>query len=70
MTDANVNLLLSGLNRKGFVAAICNFIFQHSGNSVHADHPIFKTMKIFFMRIKEKRGGFTLPHGVKTVKYE
>lgn len=60
MSDVHAILLLSCPDRKGLVAKISNFIFNHNGNIVHADQHTSKRGKIFFMRIEWELKGFAL----------
>lgn len=61
MSQANAILLLSCPDRKGIVASVSNFIFQHNGNIVHAAQHTTQTSKIFFMRIEWELEGFDIP---------
>ncbi len=54
-------LLLSCPDRRGIVATVSNFIFNHNGNIVHAAQHTTMTQKIFFMRIEWELEGFDLP---------
>ncbi len=61
MDRANAILLLSCRDRRGIVASVSNFIFQHNGNIVHAAQHTTQTSNIFFMRIEWELEGFTIP---------
>jgi formyltetrahydrofolate deformylase len=65
MNDAlgNANtaiLLLDCPDRRGIVAAIANFIYDHGGNILHADQHQDNRLKLFFMRIEWDLEGFDL----------
>ncbi len=47
-------------DRKGIVAAIANFLFQHDGNIVHADHHEDAANGLFFLRVEWDLTDFTL----------
>lgn len=47
-------------DRKGIVAAIANFLFEHNGNIVHADQHEDGGNGLFFMRVEWDLNGFTL----------
>jgi formyltetrahydrofolate deformylase len=61
LNQANAVLLLSCPDRRGIVASVSNFIFQHNGNIVHAAQHTTQTSKIFFMRIEWELDGFDIP---------
>lgn len=61
MSQANAILLLSCPDRRGIVASVSNFIFQHNGNIVHAAQHTTQMSKIFFMRIEWELEGFDIP---------
>ena len=48
----NAILLISCPDKKGIVAKLTNFIFQHNGNIEHADQHIDSESNTFFMRIE------------------
>lgn len=57
---ATAVLLLSCPDKKGIVAEIASFIYQHDGNIVHSDqHTDFET-NTFFMRIEWELDGFCI----------
>ncbi len=60
MEHSNAILLLSCPDRKGLVANLSNFVFQHNGNIVDADQYTSKRGKIFFMRMEWELDGFSL----------
>ncbi|MGH9513434.1 MAG: formyltetrahydrofolate deformylase [Terriglobales bacterium] len=51
MTNSAV-LLISCPDRKGLVAAISDFVFQHNGNILHADEHADETLGLFLMRVE------------------
>jgi formyltetrahydrofolate deformylase len=51
MSDTGV-LLLSCPERKGVVAAVASFIYQHNGNIVRADEHQDPDLKLYFMRVE------------------
>ena len=53
-------LLLSCPDRKGIVASISQFIYEHNGNIVHADQYTDTEKGQFFMRIEWELDGFDL----------
>ncbi len=61
MESHNAILLLTCPDRKGIVASVSNFIFNHNGNIVHAAQHTTETDKIFFMRIEWELNGFDIP---------
>jgi formyltetrahydrofolate deformylase len=63
MSEANATLLLSCPDRKGIIAGVSNFIFNHGGNIIHADQHTSLTKKLFFMRIEWELNGFSIPRG-------
>jgi formyltetrahydrofolate deformylase len=60
MEKSNAILLLSCPDRKGLVARLSNFIFQHNGNIVDAAQYTSTREKLFFMRIEWELDGFAL----------
>jgi len=54
-------LLLSCPDQKGIVAAISNFVFQHSGNILYAAQHTAQPENILFMRIEWDLEKFTIP---------
>ncbi len=53
-------LLLSCPDRKGIVASVSQFIYEHNGNIVHADQYTDTEKGQFFMRIEWEMNGFDL----------
>jgi len=53
-------LLISCLDKKGITASVTNFIFENSGNIVHADQHIDDQSNTFFMRIEWDLKGFAI----------
>lgn len=70
MSDVHAILLLSCPDRKGLVAKISNFIFNHNGNIIHADQYTSKRGKIFFMRIEWELNGFALDRDAIAKEFE
>ncbi|MCX5834204.1 MAG: formyltetrahydrofolate deformylase [Deltaproteobacteria bacterium] len=60
MESRNAILLLTCPDKKGIVASVSNFIFNHNGNIVHAAQHTSETDKIFFMRIEWELNGFDI----------
>jgi formyltetrahydrofolate deformylase len=54
-------LLLSCPDRKGVVASIAGFIFQHGGNILHADEHSDIDSGTFLMRVEFDPAGFDIP---------
>src|SRR5260370_37088741 len=54
-------LLLSCPDRKGVVASISGFIFQHGGNILHADEHSDIDSGTFLMRVEFDPAGFDIP---------
>ena len=54
-------LLVSCPDRRGLVARISDFVFQHNGNILHADHHIDDESGLFLMRVEWDTEGFRLP---------
>ena len=53
-------LLVDCPDRKGIVAAIANFLFQHGANILHADQHQDNQLQLFFMRVEFALDGFDL----------
>jgi formyltetrahydrofolate deformylase len=53
-------LLIACPDRKGLVAAIANFLFQHQANIVHADQHQDPAAGLFLMRVEWDLSGFDL----------
>src|SRR5207302_11305672 len=45
-------LLVSCPDRKGIVASIANFVFQHNGNILHADEHFDEESSLFLTRVE------------------
>lgn len=60
MGDTGV-LVLRCPERKGVVAAVAGFIYQHDGNIVRADEHQDPDLRLYFMRLEWELGDFTLP---------
>lgn len=54
-------LLISCPDRKGLVAAISDFLFQHNGNILHADQHQDADQDLFLMRVEWSLEGFDIP---------
>ncbi len=54
-------LLINCPDRKGLVAAVANFLYQHEANILHADQHQDNEAGLFFMRVEWDLEGFTLP---------
>ena len=59
MNDIAV-LLLHSADRKGLVATIANFLYEHGGNILHADQHQDAELGLFFMRIEWSLADFNL----------
>ena len=53
-------LLIDCPDRKGLVATIANFLYQHGANILHADQHQDNELQIFFMRVEWDLEGFDL----------
>jgi formyltetrahydrofolate deformylase len=53
-------LLVSCPDRKGLVAAIANFLYEHNANILHADQHQDKVAGLFLMRVEWELDGFEL----------
>jgi formyltetrahydrofolate deformylase len=51
-------LLISCPDRKGIVATISDFVFQHNGNILHADEHADEESNLFLMRVEFDPSGF------------
>jgi formyltetrahydrofolate deformylase len=51
-------LLISCPDRKGIVATISDFVFQHNGNILHADEHADEESNLFLMRVEFDPAGF------------
>lgn len=54
-------LLISCPDRKGLVAAISDFLYQHNGNILHADQHQDADQDLFLMRVEWSLEGFDIP---------
>lgn len=54
-------LLISCPDRKGLVASVTEFIFQHDGNILHLDQHVDAQQGVFFMRVEWDLAGFRIP---------
>jgi formyltetrahydrofolate deformylase len=53
-------LLISCPDRRGIVAAMANFVFEHGGNILHADEHADEESNLFLMRIEFDPSGFDI----------
>jgi formyltetrahydrofolate deformylase len=53
-------LLIDCPDRKGLVAGIANFLYQHNANILHADQHQDAELNLFLMRVEWDLAGFTL----------
>ncbi|MCX6620142.1 MAG: formyltetrahydrofolate deformylase [Acidobacteria bacterium] len=56
-------LLIDCPDRKGLVAAIANFLYEHGANILHADQHQDNDLGLFFMRVEWDLTGFGLDDG-------
>jgi formyltetrahydrofolate deformylase len=61
MKNRTAVLLLSCPDRRGVVASIAGFVFQHGGNILHADEHGDLDSGIFLMRVEFDPAGFDMP---------
>jgi len=61
MTRKSAILLLSCPDKKGIVASIAGFIYQHGGNILHADEHSDVDSGTFLMRVEFDPAGFDIP---------
>lgn len=54
-------LLISCPDRRGLVAAISDFLYQHNGNILHADQHQDADQDLFLMRVEWSLDGFDIP---------
>ncbi|HOK44650.1 MAG TPA: formyltetrahydrofolate deformylase [Bryobacteraceae bacterium] len=54
-------LLIDCPDRKGIVAAIANFLYEHGANILHADQHQDNDLGLFFMRVEWSLDDFDLP---------
>jgi formyltetrahydrofolate deformylase len=54
-------LLISCPDQRGIVASVSNFIFENSGNIIHADQHTDQEQKIFLQRVEWELEGFKIP---------
>lgn len=60
MNDTGI-LVLRCPERKGVVAAVASFIYEHNGNIVRADEHQDPDLRLYFMRLEWDLADFTLP---------
>jgi formyltetrahydrofolate deformylase len=56
----SVKLLISCPDRRGIVASIADFIFQHKGNILHADEHADEESNLFLMRVEFDHHDFNI----------
>ncbi len=56
-------LLIDCPDRKGIVAAIANFLYDHGANILHADQHQDNDLGLFFMRVEWSLADFDLSAG-------
>jgi formyltetrahydrofolate deformylase len=61
MTKHSAVLLLSCPDKKGVVASIAGFIYQHGGNILHADEHGDRDSNVFLMRVEFDPAEFHIP---------
>jgi len=62
-------LLISCPDQKGITAGVTQFVYEHSGNIVHADQHIDDQSDTFFMRIEWDLEGFSLSREETSVRF-
>ena len=60
-SSASAVLLISCPDRKGLVARITDFVYQHNGNILHSDEHIDEEANLFLMRVEWDLKDFQLP---------
>jgi formyltetrahydrofolate deformylase len=63
-------LLVNCPDRRGIVAAIANFIYNHGGNILHADQHQDNKLRLFFMRIEWDLEDFDLDRECFRTQFE
>src|SRR5215831_6446037 len=58
---ASAILLISCPDRRGLVARITHFVYQHDGNILHSDEHIDEEANLFLMRVEWDLKGFDMP---------
>ncbi len=53
-------LLITCPDRKGLVAALADFVYQHNGNILHADEHADEELNLFLMRVEFDQAGFDI----------
>ncbi|PSB00597.1 formyltetrahydrofolate deformylase [Merismopedia glauca] len=61
MKTLTATLLISCLDRRGIVAKIANFVYDHGGNIVYDDQYTDFSAGLYFNRIEWELDGFTIP---------
>lgn len=57
----SATLLISCPDRRGLVASVTAFIFEHNGNIIHLDQHVDFQHQIFFMRVEWDLAEFSIP---------
>ncbi len=60
MPSPTATLLIWCPDQRGLVAKIADFVFQHNGNIIHADHHTDFAHKLFLSRLEWELDGFDL----------
>ncbi len=58
---ATAILLISCPDQRGLVAKICDWVFVHNGNILHADQHVDDRAGLFLMRLEWDLNGFNIP---------
>jgi formyltetrahydrofolate deformylase len=59
--SATASLFVSGPDRRGLVARIAAFVYEHNGNILHSDHHIDAESGLFLTRVEWEVDGFQIP---------
>jgi formyltetrahydrofolate deformylase len=67
-SSASAILLISCPDKKGLVARITDFVYQHNGNILHSDEHIDEEASLFLMRVEWDLKDFNVPRdGIRKV---
>ncbi|HMD32421.1 MAG TPA: formyltetrahydrofolate deformylase [Candidatus Acidoferrales bacterium] len=69
MSAATASLFVSGPDRRGLVAQIAGFIYEHNGNILHSDHHIDAESGLFLNRIEWDLASFRIPRAEIAVRF-
>lgn len=61
MSKNSAILLISGPDKRGIVASVTGFLYQHNGNIIHSDHHEDAELGVFLSRIEWDLDGFQIP---------